>query len=426
VSSDRLVVVMGDTVAGALTRDSQAQLRFVYDDAYRDSASATALSLSMPLAVSEHPHRVVAPWLWGLLPDNDAVLSRWARHFQVSVASPFSLLGTPVGEDCAGAVRFVALDRLADALARDGRVQYLSDEEVGKRLAELRRDTTSWLGRSFDGRFSLAGAQAKMALTWQENRWGLASGSTPSTHILKPAVVGLDDHDLNEHLCLSAARRAGLAAARSTIQRFADESAIVVERYDRVRVGRNLARIHQEDACQALGVSPRSKYQAEGGPSVSDIASLISRAWTPTNAQRDRDRFLDAIIWNWIIAGTDAHAKNYSFLLDAGDVRLAPLYDLASALPYGVHERKLRFAMKIGEDYDVFARRDPWPSVARSLGANYEHVRLRVNQLLEIAPEAVREATLAEDVAQLNSALPERLLALVADRATRLAQLVAR
>jgi hypothetical protein len=49
-----------------------------------------------------------------------------------------------------------------------------------------------------------------------------------------------------------------------------------------------------------------------------------------------------------------------------------------------------------------------------------------VNHLLEIAPEAVREATLAEDVAQLNSALPERLLALVADRATRLAQLVAR
>ena len=64
-------------------------------------------------------------------------------------------------------------------------------------------------------------------------------------------------------------------------------------------------------------------------------------------------RFADALIWNWLIAGTDAHAKNYSLLLAGGQVRLAPLYDIASALPYGTHERKLRFAMKIGGDYGV-------------------------------------------------------------------------
>jgi len=50
------------------------------------------------------------------------------------------------------------------------------------------------------------------------------------------------------------------------------------------------------------------------------------------------------------------HAKNYSLLLAADQVRLAPLYDIASALPYGAHERKLRFAMKIGADYQVFPR----------------------------------------------------------------------
>ena len=52
-------------------------------------------------------------------------------------------------------------------------------------------------------------------------------------------------------------------------------------------------------------------------------------------------RFADALIWNWLIAGTDAHAKNYSLLLAEDQVRLAPLYDVASALPYGIHERKL-------------------------------------------------------------------------------------
>jgi serine/threonine-protein kinase HipA len=59
-------------------------------------------------------------------------------------------------------------------------------------------------------------------------------------------------------------------------------------------------------------------------------------------------RFADALIWKRLIGGTDAHAKNYSILLAADQARLAPLYDIASALPYGRHERKLRLAMRSG------------------------------------------------------------------------------
>lgn len=63
---------------------------------------------------------------------------------------------------------------------------------------------------------------------------GRAWGATPTTHILKPAVAGLDEHDLTEHLCLAAAGRAQIPAARSSVVRFGHERAIVVERYDRV------------------------------------------------------------------------------------------------------------------------------------------------------------------------------------------------
>jgi HipA-like C-terminal domain len=67
-------------------------------------------------------------------------------------------------------------------------------------------------------------------------------------------VRGFDEHDLNEHLCLQAARLLGLSAAPSSVRSFQDERVIVVERYDRVhgRDGR-VVRIHQEDACKALG-----------------------------------------------------------------------------------------------------------------------------------------------------------------------------
>ena len=208
--TDTLVVVLDDSVAGTVTRVAHGRLRFDYDDAYRNRPGATPLSVSMPVEVGSHPDHVITPWLWNLLPDNPAVIDRWAREFHVSRSSPFSLLSTPIGEDCPGAVRFAPPDRLDQILRWGGDVTWLTDDEVAGRLRDLREDSTAWLGKSFTGQFSLAGAQAKTALLYDNGRWGVPSGATPTTHILKPAVMGFDDHDLNEHLCLDAARRAGL------------------------------------------------------------------------------------------------------------------------------------------------------------------------------------------------------------------------
>ncbi|HYB25462.1 MAG TPA: HipA N-terminal domain-containing protein, partial [Solirubrobacteraceae bacterium] len=201
--SDELAVLLADRHAGTLTRASGGRLTFTYMDRYLAGESPTPLSLSMPAQIQAHRGQIVTNWLAGLLPDNDAVLRRWAREFHANARSPFSLLGTPVGEDCAGAVRFVHPDRLKRALRRQGDVQWLSEAQVAQRLRELREDSTAWLGRSFTGQFSLAGAQAKTALRREGRRWGVPYGATATTHILKPAVAGLDDHDLNEHLCLT-------------------------------------------------------------------------------------------------------------------------------------------------------------------------------------------------------------------------------
>jgi serine/threonine-protein kinase HipA len=416
--TDTLLVILDDAVAGTLSRARGGRLNFDYDEEYRADADATALSLSMPLQVASHGDRVVTPWLWGLLPDNEAVLRRWARHFHASASSPFSLLSTPVGEDCAGAVRFVAPTELNRMLGRSGEIAWLGDEQVAERLRELREDSTDWLGRSFTGQFSLAGAQAKTALFFSDGRWGLPSGSTPTTHMLKPAVAGLDDHDLNEHLCLDAARRAGLIAVRTEIARFVEETAVVVTRYDRV-VAEEVRRVHQEDLCQALGVPPIRKYQNEGGPGVASVSQLLRDVMAPAIAEEALWRFADALIWNWLIAGTDAHAKNYSLLLAGRQIRLAPLYDIASALPYGSHERKLRFAMRLGGDYRVYPQHNRWPAVARDLRVNPEALMARVRELADVAPDALADAVKAPDVTVLERELPTRLLDLVCDRVLR-------
>ena len=310
--NDTLVVLLGDQAAGLVSRLAGGRLRFDYDEEYQARRPATPLSLSMPVQVRSHPDHVIRPWLWNLLPDNDAVLSRWARQFHASASSPFSLLSTPVGQDCAGAVRFVLPDMVDDVLAQAGRIRWLTEEQVAENLRELRVDSTAWLGGMFTGRFSLAGAQPKTALLRRDGRWGVPSGPLATTHILKPAVATLDDHDLNEHLCLDAAHRAGLVVARTRVGRFADETAIVIDRYDRRVAGQHIARIHQEDLCQSIGVPPARKYQADGGPGPGDVAGLVSRTMPARVAADALTRFRDALIWNWLIAGTDAHAKNYS------------------------------------------------------------------------------------------------------------------
>jgi serine/threonine-protein kinase HipA len=49
-----------------------------------------------------------------------------------------------------------------------------------------------------------------------------------------------------------------------------------------------------------------------------------------------------------LIGGTDAHARNYSIQHLDGGSRLAPLYDVATVLPYLPSGRSPRLAMAIG------------------------------------------------------------------------------
>lgn len=427
--TDGLVVAVAGVVAGTLTRD-RTGTHFTYDRDYQERPGATPLSVSMPLQARTHRSSVVTPWLWGLLPDNAEVLDRWARRFQASAASPFSLLATPVGEDCAGAVQFVHPDRVEDVVTRPGTVDWLTDDEVAARLRALRSDTAAWLGPDFTGQFSLAGAQAKTALHFDGTRWGIPRGATPTTHILKPAIAGLDDHDLNEHLCLDAAGRVGLLVAKTRIVRFARITAVAVTRYDRhVGADGRVVRVHQEDLCQAFGVPPSRKYQADGGPAPARIAGLLRDVVRPpSSGEAAVWRFFDALAWNWLIAGTDAHAKNYSILLAGDQARLAPLYDVASVLPYeGAEEQKLKTAMKLGGEYRLKAHRaSTWAKVAAELGLDADAALARVAELAAAAPDAFRDAAAVPDVRQLGRPLTSRLVDAVAGRAGRCAAMLTR
>lgn len=423
---DQLAVLLEGKPIGTVERLASGALRLRYRESYRGDPAATGLSVSMPAAESMHGDSRITPWLWGLLPDNADVLARWGRNFGVSIASPFPLLGTHVGHDCAGAVQFCLPDRTDDLVGRSGEINWLTEAEVASRLRTLRTDSTSWLGPGFAGQFSLGGAQAKTALHHQSGThrrsWGAPTGSVPTTHILKPALAGFEDQNVNEHVCLAAARALGLPAARTHIETFEDETAIVVERFDRAVRDGALVRVHQEDLCQALSVPPARKYQSDGGPTPGQIAELIRSTIPGPDADIDVWRFVDALAFNWLIAGTDAHAKNYSLLLAGNQIRLAPLYDIASILPYDDSDgHKTKLAMKVGDDYGLLRtdRRRAWEHAADELKLDRARLIARVLDLAERAPEAFGHAAGAPGLSQLPTSLPDRLATLVSERSRR-------
>ncbi|WP_271623645.1 HipA N-terminal domain-containing protein [Bradyrhizobium sp. CCBAU 11430] len=132
-----------------------------------------SLSLSRPLAAEEHGPVTVQSFLWGLLPDNEQALERWAKKFQVSARNEFALISN-VGEDCAGAIQFVTPNRLeALKIDKDDKIEWLHKPEIANRLRVLREDHAAWRLLRDTGQFNLAGVQPKTALVLKDNKWGI-------------------------------------------------------------------------------------------------------------------------------------------------------------------------------------------------------------------------------------------------------------
>ncbi len=210
----------------------------------------------------------------------------------------------------------------------------LTAEQVAKMVNDL--PTYSLPGGGMP-QASLAGIQDKLLLTdCGDGRWGLPENGAASTHIIKPepqqsAIPDLIDA---EYWALRVAAAAGLAASQSRIEQFGTRKAIVLNRYDR---DGKAARIHQEDFCQSLGLSPLSKYETtqearSRGSRLSRVVALAAAqaAGDPTEL---RESPLAQVTFNIIMGNGDAHSMNYSFLIGRrGEVALAPLYDSAPVM----------------------------------------------------------------------------------------------
>ncbi|HLN10925.1 MAG TPA: type II toxin-antitoxin system HipA family toxin [Xanthobacteraceae bacterium] len=353
---------------------------FVYDRKWIETRGAFPISTTMPLG----PGRVAAgrfvTWAANLLPESEQ-LRAVGQFLGMAPGDVIGLLSA-IGRDTAGALSFGKPGGTSPVYWRP----VDKPDDLERIIEDLPRKP--FLVGDEGVSMSLAGVQSKLAVAVDgTGRICIPIGGSPSTHILKPDAERLVGGVHNEAFCLTLARRLGVTTPEVTTGKAGKRTFLLVKRYDRVQAGDRWRRVHQEDFCQALGKPPAAKYESNQtgvrGPSLDDMFDLTRRLMPPTEILR----LLDQVIFNVIACNTDAHAKNYSVLIRAGGVSLAPLYDVMCADVWAHVTRNL--AQKVGgngrgEDLNG----GDWQRFARGGGLGAQPVLGRVRELAQAAVSA--------------------------------------
>jgi serine/threonine-protein kinase HipA len=388
VAGEKLGVWYADRLVGHLERKSASVLDigFSYDAAWMAASDSFPVSIRMPLSVQHHEPAIVYPWLLNLLPEG-RTLEMVGAILHVHEADVFAIL-QEMGGDVAGALEIRKLEDPASA--RKPRHRRLTEAELAEAIKRL-PERPLLVGE--DGiHMSVAGAQEKLPVVrYADGGIGLALDGAPSTHILKPRNSKFRAAVENEAFCLRLATAVKLPAAEASMHSAAGVDYLLVKRYDRIIENGTVRRLHQEDFCQATGFPPSLKYEWNAqiqrhGPGLKaclDALNLTSRA------AANKIRFMDYMLFSVLCGNVDAHAKNYSLLIEgSADVTMAPLYDVMNGDIYENVTRNL--AMRIAGKQrggHIYARH--WNQFAEDNGLSKTQVRRRVAELTAAVLKAV-------------------------------------
>ncbi len=326
---------------GILFEDENGRLNFEYSESWLNNPDAYPISTKLKLEKKLFEDFECKAFFAGLLPE-DLIKTKISEKLKISEENNFSLLEI-LGGDCAGAISLEPDSKKKNTTIYQSKL--IEDKDLKKILLSLEEEP---LLTSEGIRLSLAGAQNKIALLKKKNKLYIPGTNEITTHIIKPNIRKFKDTVFNEFICMSLAKLCGIDVAEVDVGSAEDLPYLIIQRFDRVKFGNGkLKRIHQEDFCQALGISPEKKYQKEGGPSIKSCANLIDQITNKPGL--DKIKFLDIIIFNFLIGNNDAHGKNFSLALDTKSTKLTSFYDLLSTEIYPQLNQEM--AMKFGKQY---------------------------------------------------------------------------
>lgn len=432
-----LNVFLYDQKVGKLSEDNVGYLEFQYAN-----DAKWPISVRMPVRQRKYDRRYAEPFFDNLTPEGDA-LKLIADKFHISNTNIFSVLDK-IGGECAGAISLYP----DDIPPSDEDLLNITDDKLVKIIDELPQNP---LLTGIEGapRLSLAGAQSKFAVVkGADGRYYCSTHTKPTTHIIKIANKYYPELLNNELFCmkLAASVLSGEGAVPVELHETHGRKYLEIERYDRQEIKEpengkwtkanhenmtfaypvHIERVHQEDFCQVLGCLERRKYQKDRGPGIRDIYGAIMQYSTqPAN---DAYRFIELVMFNYLIGNTDAHAKNFSILHKnhGENIVLAPAYDLISVEAYPESKVSHEIAMFINGKgkYDAVTKKC-WLALYEQLGLNpartLQEMKAKFGKVLEAA-KSLRDELNADDLTKseiydkILTVIEKRYAAIIADR----------
>lgn len=409
-----------------------------YLDDWLEAPDAYPLSPSLPLTPREggYDSHSIKRFIEHLLPEGHA-LDVAIKANGLAKSNVFGLIHA-LGTETAGVLRFRDAQAGMDAhVAHE--MREIPVEELDARIAGHDIPFMVWDGKV---RMSVAGVQDKLlvyvdAPLEQGGRLFLVEGPRlASTHILKPDFghPKMPHLAVNEHFCMTLARRIGLPAAEVHLLR-TPRPVLVVRRFDRIVQKQDsdvrVERRHMVDACQACDLPVSFKYERNygKGDAVRDIREgmsferLFGLGELTGNKAQAKLTMLRWALFQFLIGNSDAHGKNFSFFVGPGGyLEPTPWYDLVSVVQYAHFDTDL--AMAYGDAFTLdevtpFALAD----FAERCGIDRKLMRREAQRLAGAATTAADELVNSADYADGERAFVERLAGFVGRQAQRLTAL---
>lgn len=147
-------------------------------------------------------------------------------------------------------------------------------------------------------------------------------------HLIKGSGARTPYLALNEHYTLEVLRRTGAMAVVDS-QLSDDGRVLVVRRFDVDDTGQPVCAM--EDLCGLLGRPPAEKY----APTTEQVIAVVRAYLAPATAQADLEQLGWLILSSYLLRNADLHTRNIALrYTQAGDVRLAPAYDVVTTEAY--------------------------------------------------------------------------------------------
>lgn len=304
-----LTVTVSGHPAGQLTGGERNRFSFQY----ASDAQTAEVSLTMPWRALPWPFDGVHPVFAQNLPEGylRAVLS---KSISKTYGSGDLALLSCLGPYQIGRVGYLPVDAPTPAAT--------SGETLDGLLSSKDPQLFDQLVEKYALRSGISGIQPKVLVDIKD-KGTIRSGQL----IVKSWGNDFPQLALNEYYCMRVAKLAGLTVPRFDVS--ADGRLFVMERFDVTERGDFLG---FEDTCSLMALMPAEKYDSTYERLVSTVRTFVS----PNRVHASMVELYTSLLVSWIVRNGDAHLKNFGLLYPdtAGDVRLAPAFDIVSTTVY--------------------------------------------------------------------------------------------